>query len=133
MVHNYITLFLFLIKINDLINDNISNFQEINRNIETITNEVVAEISEKGEGYNIESTDDLSFYNRILLELDRKHYDNCPICLNKDFNQADIINKIKLALKKSKIKVILISLLKNWARLRIHTLEMNIMKLSMKC
>lgn len=88
------------LKINDLINDNISNFQEINRNIETITNEVVAEISEKGEGYNIESTDDLSFYNRILLELDRKHYDNCPICLNKDFNQADIINKIKLALKK---------------------------------
>ena len=86
------------IKCNDLINDNISVFNDINGKIKEITDVAIGEIKRLFGDYNIDSTEDIDFYKYILSALKRKHFDKCPVCLSNPFNQDEIIQRISAML-----------------------------------
>ncbi|MCR5349689.1 MAG: hypothetical protein K6E20_01715 [Acholeplasmatales bacterium] len=103
---------LFLkIKAHDIANDNISTFKEIDTTLKKITNDAIEKIRLSYGNYNIDSSDDISFYHLVLSELNRKHFDKCPVCLNEPFNQEDIKKKISDLLdeikKQNEFKLIL--------------------------
>lgn len=85
----------------DFLGENVVLFKQFKSNLLSINNQIIKSILQKKESskYEINSVEDMSFYEETLVFLGHYENDKCPICLEPDFNILKIKDEISNSLE----------------------------------